>query len=225
MHHPDLKYTPVIRTGVNAMEDARFWNRVAQKYAQKAVADRVGYERTLNRTRDYLASGDRVLELGCGTGTTARLLADSVQFYLATDISSGMIAIAQREHLKENLPELRFEIATAEFVTDSPPFNAILGYNYLHLVRDLPATLQRIHSLLVPEGLFISKTPCVGDMNAFIRFSIPVLRAVGKAPYAGIFRGAELEQQIIRAGFDILAVENHASKGNEFRPYIVARKK
>ena len=71
---------------------------------------------------------------------------------------------------------------------DAAQFNAVLGFNYLHLVRDLPGTLRRIHALLAAEGLFISKTPCVGDMNPLIRFALlPAMRTIGKAPYAGVF--------------------------------------
>jgi len=50
------------------------------------------------------------------------------------------------------------------------------------------------------------------------------MRAIGLAPYAGVFRAADLSQQIRAAGFDILATESHASKGKDNRPYIVARK-
>jgi hypothetical protein len=51
------------------------------------------------------------------------------------------------------------------------------------------------------------------------------MRAIGKAPYAGVFRAAELSQHINAAGFDILATEIHATKGNDNRPYIMARKR
>jgi ubiquinone/menaquinone biosynthesis C-methylase UbiE len=206
--------------------DARFWDRTSRKYAIGAIADQAGYERTLERTRALLGSGDRVLELGCGTGTTALRLADDVQDYLATDISAGMIAIANEKHAAGPIPALVFRTATAEALTlDATQFNAVLGFNYLHLVRDLPGTLRRIHALLAAGGLFISKTPCVGDMNALIRFALPAMRAIGKAPYAGVFRAADLSRQISAAGFDILATESHATKGNDNRPYIVARKR
>jgi ubiquinone/menaquinone biosynthesis C-methylase UbiE len=206
--------------------DARFWDRTSRKYAIGAIADQAGYERTLERTRALLGSGDRVLELGCGTGTTALRLAGDVQDYLATDISAGMIAIAHEKHAAGPIPALVFRTATAEALTpDATQFNAVLGFNYLHLVRDLPGTLRRIHALLAAGGLFISKTPCVGDMNALIRFALPAMRAIGKAPYAGVFRAADLSRQISAAGFDILATESHATKGNDNRPYIVARKR
>ena len=80
--------------------------------------------------------------------------------------------------------------------------------------------------MLAAEGLFISKTPCLGDMNPLIRLALlPAMRAIGKAPYAGVFRAADLSQHISAAGFDILATESHATKGNDKRPYIVARKR
>lgn len=206
--------------------DARFWDRGSRKYATSAIADQAGYERTLDRTRALLGSGDKVLELGCGTGTTALRLAGVVQNYLATDISAGMIAIANEKQAACPMPALVFRTATAEALTpDTAKFNAVLGFNYLHLVRDLPGTLRGIHALLTAGGLFISKTPCVGDMNRVIRLALPAMRAIGKAPYVGVLRAADLSQHISAAGFDILAAENHATKGNDNRPYFVARKK
>jgi ubiquinone/menaquinone biosynthesis C-methylase UbiE len=210
---------------MSVASDARFWDRTSRKYAKAAIADQDGYERTLGRTRALLGAGDRVLELGCGTGTTALRLAGAVQSYLATDFSAEMIAIAEAKRAAAPIPELAFRTATAEaLAVESGPFNAILGFNYLHLVRDLPGTLRRIHSLLAADGLFISKTPCVGDMNPLIRLVLPAMRAIGKAPYAGVFRTPELSRAISFAGFDIVATENHATKGNDNRPYIVARK-
>ncbi|TKT73724.1 class I SAM-dependent methyltransferase [Afipia massiliensis] len=210
---------------MSTASDARFWDRSSRKYAISAIADQAGYERTLDRTRALLRPNDRVLELGCGTGTTALRLADHVQGYLATDISAEMIAIANEKYAAGPIPALVFRTATAEALTPAAAqFNAVLGFSYLHLVRDLPGTLRRIHAVLAAEGLFISKTPCVGDMNPLIKFALPAMRAIGKAPYAGVFRAADLRRHICAAGFDILATENHATKGNEARPYIVARK-
>jgi ubiquinone/menaquinone biosynthesis C-methylase UbiE len=212
---------------MSTASDAGFWDRSSRKYAMGAIADPAGYERTLDRTRALLGPGDRVLELGCGTGTTALRLAGDVQDYLATDISAGMIAIANEKLAAGPIPALVFRTATVEALApDAAQFNAVLGFNYLHLVRDLPGTLRRIHALLAAEGLFISKTPCVGDMNPLIRSAVlPALRAIGKAPHAGVFRAADLSQHISAAGFDVLATENHATKGNDSRPYIVARKR
>ncbi|SDP89276.1 class I SAM-dependent methyltransferase [Phyllobacterium sp. OV277] len=211
---------------MNTASDARFWDRSSRKYAASEVSDQAGYERTLDRTRALLDPACRVLELGCGTGTTALRLAGGVQSYLATDISAEMIAIANDKRAANPLAGLAFRTATAETITSGADrFDVVLGFNYLHLVRDLPGTLRSIHALLDAKGLFISKTPCVGEMNLLIRLALPVMRAIGKAPYAGIFGMAELTAFISEAGFDILASEIHATNRNDSRPYIVARKR
>ncbi|MDP9604029.1 UNVERIFIED_ORG: ubiquinone/menaquinone biosynthesis C-methylase UbiE [Variovorax paradoxus] len=211
---------------MNAASDARFWDRTSRRYAKSAVGDPAGYERTLERTRALLRPDSRVLELGCGTGTTALRLAADARSYLATDISAGMIAIANEKLSAGSVPALAFRIATAEALAqEAARFDVVMGFNYLHLVRDLPGTLRSIHGLLAAQGLFISKTPCVGDMNPLIRLLLPAMRSVGAAPYASAFREAGLKQHMEAAGFEILAVEDHATKGRENRPCIVARKR
>lgn len=212
---------------MSTASDARFWDRISRKYARDVIADQGGYERTLDRTRALLKPDDQVLELGCGTGSTALRLAGDVRSYLAADLSAGMIAIA-REKLSANaISALAFQVATAEAsIFETARYNAVLGFNYLHMVRDVPGTLRRIHALLAPGGLFISKTPCLGDMNPLLSLVLlPGMRAVGRAPYVSVFRQAELCKLVSSAGFDLLATENHATKGNDRRPCIVARKR
>lgn len=99
---------------MNTASDARFWDRTSRKYAMGKIADQAGYERTLDRTRALFGASDKVLELGCGTGTTALRLAGAVQHYLATDFSAGMIAIANEKLAAAPVPALAFRTATAQ---------------------------------------------------------------------------------------------------------------
>jgi ubiquinone/menaquinone biosynthesis C-methylase UbiE len=207
--------------------DAQFWDRASRKYARSRISDPNGYERTLERTRVHLQPEYSVLELGCGTGTTALRLAGGARSYLGTDISGGVIAIANEKLAVVPIPALSFRAATAEeLVHEESRFDAVLGFNYLHMVRDVPDTLRSIHALLKPGGLYISKTPCLGDMNPLIPLLLlPVMRAIGKAPHVSSFSTSELEQSIADAGFDVMVKESHASKGRDQRPYIVARRR
>ena len=207
--------------------DAAFWDRAARKYASSKIADQAGYERTLERTRALLKPTDHVLELGCGTGSTALLLAGHVHRYVGTDISAAMIAIAEEKNAQTDLAGLTFSTATAEdMAAQGTRYDTIVAFNYLHLVRNLPETLRCIHDMLAPGGLFISKTPCIGEMNPVIRhLLIPAMRAVGKAPHVSIFTAADLNLRVSDAGFELLATEAHAAKGKDMRRYIVARKR
>lgn len=210
---------------MNTASDTRFWDKSSKRYARSRISDQAGYERTLERTGTLLKPTNNVLELGCGTGTTALRLAGGVESYLATDISAGMIAIAEEKLAARPIRGLAFRTTTAEaLASEAPRFDAVLGFNYLHMVRDLTGALRSIHALLAPGGLFISKTPCLGDMNPLIRLALPLMQAIGKAPYAGVFSAPELGGLIAAAGFEILSTERHASKGKDSRPFIVARR-
>ena len=210
-------------------KDAQFWDRSAEKYAASPIDDEAGFERTLTRTRALVPPGARVLELGCGTGTAALRLADSAQSYLATDISAGMIAIAQQklEAARQNglSASLAFRQATADTLArDGVRYDVVVGFSYLHLAGSLPVVFGHIRSMLAPGGLFISKTPCVGDMNPLIRLAIPVMRLAGKAPgLVTACSSASLAHGISAAGFEILENERHGTKKRDYRPFIVAR--
>lgn len=205
--------------------DTRFWDRIARKHAADRIKDMAGYERTIARTRHWLGSSDAVLEIGCGTGTTALALAPFVARIVASDVSSQMIAIAREKAATLSCPNAEFSVATAEHVAGSDgAFDAALAFNLLHLIGDRASTLARIHRQLKPGGLFISKTPCLSEMNRFIRYAVPFAQFVGKAPSVSFFTATELEIEIAAAGFAIVERERHGSGRNDPRIFVVARK-
>ena len=211
---------------MSTADDARFWDRVSRRYAKARISDQGGYDRTLQRTRELLSQNDRVLELGCGTGSTALRLADGVASYLATDISEKMIGIAEDKHAAAPVPGLTFRTATAGIIAQElERYDKVLGFNYLHLVRDPQIVLRHIHDLLLPGGLFISKTPCLGDMNVLVRsVLLPVMGVVGLAPHVTVLGTHDLTDLIRSAGFEIVAAEKHATKARDARPFVLARK-
>ncbi len=205
---------------------ASFWDKIALKYANSTLSDQAGYEKTLKRVGSFVWPKAEVPELGCGTGTSALQLATTASRYTATDISPGMIAVAAEKLVKSPTANLGFEVATAEtLVREQRQFDVVLGFDYLHLVSDLEETLGSIHALLKPGGLFISKTPCLGNMNPLIRLAIPVMRLFGKAPDTVLtFSMDGLQKAIEKAGFEIETREFHGTKGKDVRPFIVARR-
>ena len=206
--------------------DARFWDRSARKYAATPISDLAGYERTLDRTRHYLGAQDAVFEFGCGTGTTALRLAPSVGRIVATDISVNMIAIARKKAEAAGCGNAEFEVGTPDQAPwPDGTFDAALGFSILHLIATREAALRGVHRLLKPGGVFISKTPCLKEMNPLVRVAIPAMQIVGKAPYVASFSEEDLAQEIESAGFDIVERARHGSRGKDMRPFLVARKR
>jgi ubiquinone/menaquinone biosynthesis C-methylase UbiE len=210
----------------NVANDARFWDRIARKYAADPIADMAGYERTLERTRHYLKSDDIAFEFGCGTGTTALKLTPSVGRIVATDISSEMIAIAREKAAAEGRFNAAFEVATPDAAPwPDETFDVALGFNILHLVAAREAALRGVHRLLKPGGLFISKTPCLKEMNPLVRIAVPVMQFFGRAPYVSFLDAEDLESAIAAGGFEIVERERHASRRRDARPFLVAKKR
>ncbi len=208
-----------------ANDNPRFWDRIARKYAKDPIADMAGYERTLEETRRYLKASDSVFEFGCGTGTTALRLAPSVGHLTATDISNEMIAIAREKAAAAGVTNTSFEVATPNALTlPEQSFDVALGFNVLHLVAAREAALRGVHRVLKPGGVFVSKTPCLSEMNPAIRLVVPLMQAIGQAPYVAFFSADELERAIVDAGFEIIERARHGVKGKDVRPFFVARK-
>lgn len=205
--------------------DARFWDQIARKYAVDPIKDMEGYARTLERTRHYLRSTDTVLELGCGTGTTALKLAPHVSRVVATDFSAEMIAVAREKAAAESSSNAEFTIATPERASwPDGSFDAVLAFNLWHLVAERMPALANVHRILKPGGLFVSKTPCLAEMNPFIRLAVPLMQFIGKAPYVATFSATELEGEIETAGFAIIERARHGSGRKDARIFIVAQK-
>jgi ubiquinone/menaquinone biosynthesis C-methylase UbiE len=206
-------------------DDAHFWDRSARKYATDPIKDLEGYERTAERTKDLLGRHATVLEIGCGTGTTALRLAPSVMRIIATDVSREMIAIARERAVAQACQNADFSVAATDRAPGSDgTYDAVLAFNILHLIADRPTTLGHVVRLLKPGGLLISKTPCLSEMNPLIRLAVPVARLLGKAPTVSVFSASELEADIAGAGLTIIERGRHGSRRKDPRIFIVASK-
>ncbi len=205
---------------------ARFWDRIARKYAADPIADEAGYEATLRRVQSLLSTDQEVLEVGCGTGTTALRLAPFTRRLLATDISAGMIAVARERLAARPVPQLQFALADADVPgLRQGAHDVVLAFNLLHLVGDLDRTLALVLQALRPGGLLISKTACIAEMNPLVPYlALPLMRAIGKAPHVLCFDAEALQAAIARQGMEIVSVERHGTRGKDIRVFIVARK-
>ncbi len=201
---------------------ARFWDRIARRYARKPIGDLAAYETKLEITRGYLTPESRVLEPGCGTGTTAIALAPLVGQLHAVDISAGMLAIAEAKAEAAKAENLSFQKAAVEDLTlPEGTLDVVLAHSLLHLLEDREAALARFYTWLKPGGVLVSSTACLGDGMAWFRAVAPLGRALGLIPLVRIFTVKELESSLLGAGFEI---ERQWQPGRNKAVFLVARK-
>ncbi len=199
----------------------RFWDRIAERYARQPVADEAAYEKKLEVTRGYLDSEASILEIGCGTGSTALAHAPYVSHVRATDISAEMIRIAKDKAVAAGVTNVDFEQAAVEDLEIADGgVDAVLALSLLHLLEDREPAIARIHAMLKPGGVFVSNTVCLGDSMKWFKLIGPIGRFFRFMPLVRVFRADELRASLRAAGFEI----EYDWQPNARVLFIVARK-
>jgi SAM-dependent methyltransferase len=99
--------------------------------------------------RQLPASGRRALDLGCGTGRHAALLAGCCEHVDAVDVSAPMLELARA---RRSRPNITYRHADLHDVSGAGRYDVIVSLMTLHHVPDLPAALRHVRSLLAPGG-------------------------------------------------------------------------
>jgi 2-polyprenyl-3-methyl-5-hydroxy-6-metoxy-1,4-benzoquinol methylase len=202
---------------------ASFWNKIARKYAAKPISDEGVYRQKLKHTQSFMNSDMRVLEFGCGTGSTALEHAPHVKQYEAIDFSSEMIEIAKEKQARVNLPNLDFQTLSLEDLEERVEhYDMVLGLSVLHLLDDPAESIAKVHALLKPGALFVSSTACIQDfMPWFSLIGVP-LRVLGFIPKVQIFGETYLLSMLRDAGFEIEFRLSREKKKDAI--FLIARK-
>lgn len=202
----------------------KFWNKVSEKYANSKISDIPNYERKLAETQKLFTPEMRVLEFGCGTGSTAIEHAPFVSHIDATDSAENMIQIARRKAIEAGVENITFTSTTLKaFAAADDSIDVVLGLNILHLMADWQDTLVEVQRILKPGGAFVSSSACLGDSPMrLIKLITPLGKLLGLMPDVYVFKKAELAQKISDSGFEIESQWCHGKPVESC--FIVARK-
>lgn len=210
------------QTRIKTDRTARIWNRFADRYAAKPVADQDAYASKLATTREYLHPEAYVLELGCGTGSTALAHAPYAKHITATDISPRMIEIARAKQSETNINNVDFSCeAINELRAHDASFDAVMMHSVLHLLVDWRDQIQEAHRLLKPGGVLVTNTVFLQDDASFLRWVAPIGQLVGLIPPISFFTRKEFEQSINNTGFEIV---KNWQPGPKTGVFMIARK-
>jgi 2-polyprenyl-3-methyl-5-hydroxy-6-metoxy-1,4-benzoquinol methylase len=207
--------------GTNMTTSPRFWNWMAKRYSRQPIANEEAYRHKIDVTQNHLSSEMKVLEFGCGTGSTALIHAPLVGHIDAIDFSEKMIVIAKEKAKTQGIGNVTFRTATIEaWQAEDQSYDVILGLSILHLLEDKEAVLAKVHQLLKPGGIFVSSTVCMAEMKGVWKWILPLGNAIGILPLVRTFSADELMESMQKTGF---TVESNWQPKPDSRAFIVAK--
>lgn len=136
--------------------------------------------------------GERILDVGCGTGALTDEIARSGAIVTGIDSSPEMIGQARR-----NYPKLDFRLADARSFHTEHPYDAAFSNAVLHWIQPADQVAAAIHAALKPGGRFVAEFGGKGNVQS-------IIEAAGSNPwyYPGIAEYATLLEQ---HGFEVIS--------------------
>ncbi len=154
--------------------------------------------------------GERVLDLGCGTGHQAAELSAAGAHVVGLDSDPDMIAVARQEH-----PGTPYVLADAQRLVAegelAEPFDAVVSNAALHWMPDQDAVLGGARGLLRTGGRLVAEQGGAGNVallwgavdEAFAAVGLPQPRLPWVFPTA-----AEQAARLERAGFRVRLLQH-----------------
>jgi ubiquinone/menaquinone biosynthesis C-methylase UbiE len=163
--------------------------------------------------RDRLpVEGARLLELGCGTATTTRQLAESLP--VREIVAMEVDAIQHEKNLLiDDLPKVRFVFGAAQAIAlPDCAVDAVIMLKSLHHVpiADMDEALDEIARVLRPGGLaYLSEPVYAGEFNEILRLFNDE-RWVREAAFAAVCRAVERAVLTLQEEIHFLSVSRFA---------------
>jgi trans-aconitate 2-methyltransferase len=120
--------------------------------------------------------GERILDVGCGTGQLTAEIAASGVAVLGVDSSREMIESARKNH-----PEVRFEVADATVLPFRQEFDAVFSNAALHWIRDQQSAIVSIARALKPGGRYVFEMGGHRNLRTVLEAGYGALHSMGVA--------------------------------------------
>lgn len=108
-------------------------------------------------------AGERILDVGCGTGRLTEQIAAAGADAVGLDASAEMLDGARSAY-----PDLAFVRADARRFSFAEPFDAVFSNAALHWIPEQDAVLESVASALRPGGRFVAELGRTGNVQSIV---------------------------------------------------------
>lgn len=146
--------------------------------------------------------GERILDLGCGTGHLTTKIAEAGAHVMGVDRSPEMIRQA-----REKYPALRFEVMDARELSLDGMFDAVFSNATLHWIKEPERVIAGMAKVLRPGGRFVAEFGGKGNTDELLKAvqrAWAKLRLPGHAPHPWYYPSvAEYAALLEKNGFEV----------------------
>lgn len=200
-------------------EVAAMFDGVAEKYDRTNTVLSFGQDRSWRRSTRaalQLKAGERVLDLGAGTGVSTEELARSGAYVVGLDISLGMLAVGRRARPK--VPLVAGDALNLPFADAT--FDAVTTSFVIRNVANTPAALRELARVTKPGGRLVIcefSHPTNGPFRKvylqYLMRSLPaVARKVSSNPEAYVYLAESIRSWPDQKAFSAIIGENNWTK-------------
>lgn len=108
--------------------------------------------------------GERILDLGCGTGDLAYDISRAGAIVTGMDLSEAMI-----EKARDKYPDIRFVTGDAEQFRFAEPFDAVFSNAALHWMKNAGQVAECVWHALKPGGRFVAEFGGRGNVGKVVK--------------------------------------------------------
>lgn len=150
---------------------------------------------------DLLKPADRILEVGCGTGSLVAALTERGHDIVGTDISPAAVQYGRAKH-----GNVRLEVSPAEELGyGDASFDQVLSFDLLEHVVEVDRHLDEVHRVLRAGGHYLFQTP---NKWSNILFEVLRTKSFGWRRYhPSLHTPGQLRRRLRRHGFSVRFVK------------------
>lgn len=108
-------------------------------------------------------NGERVLDLGCGTGDLSYEISQSGADVTGIDASNTMIEKARCKY-----PDITFQVERAELFRTEEKYDAVFSNAALHWMKQAHKVIESVEQALLPGGRFVAEFGGKGNVQTIV---------------------------------------------------------
>ncbi len=158
------------------------WNRAASGWDKwdAKLNERIGFGNHLLLGFAQLRRGQRVLDLGSGTGYPSLVAAQVVGkdgHVLGLDLAENMVAVAKRRAQEAGFTHVEFRTADVCALPEKDAsYDAVISRFCMMFLPRIPEALKEIARVLKPGGYFAAAVWSAPDKNSHVTIPMEVMR-------------------------------------------------